>query len=112
MITPELIVKIRHLFFAEHWKIGTIAAQLDVHRDAVRAALETEGFNRARREQSDRLADDLTSVAIRVEEIQFPLTRAEIEIGSDLKQLRGAREFVRDFCCTSGILDDESVDAL
>ena len=62
--------------------------------------------------QSDRLADDLTSVAIRVEEIKFPLRRAETEIGSDLKQLRTAREFVRDFCCASGLLDDASVDAL
>jgi PAS domain S-box-containing protein len=62
--------------------------------------------------QSDRPADDLTSVAIKVEEIRFPLTRAETEIGSDLKQLRCARHFVRDFCCTSGLLDDESVGAL
>jgi anti-sigma regulatory factor (Ser/Thr protein kinase) len=51
-------------------------------------------------------------VAIKVEEIRFPLTRAETEIGSDLKQLRCARHFVRDFCCTSGLLDDESVGAL
>lgn len=57
MIAPEIIVKIRHLFFAEHWKIGTIATQLDVHRDAVRAALDTQGFNRTRREQANRLAD-------------------------------------------------------
>jgi anti-sigma regulatory factor (Ser/Thr protein kinase) len=62
--------------------------------------------------QSDRLADDLTSVAIKVEEIQFPLARAETEIASDLKQLRCAREFVRDFCRTSDLLDDESVGAL
>jgi serine phosphatase RsbU (regulator of sigma subunit)/anti-sigma regulatory factor (Ser/Thr protein kinase)/putative methionine-R-sulfoxide reductase with GAF domain len=64
--------------------------------------------------QSDRLADDLTSVAIRVEEMQLPLARAEIEIGSDLKELRRAREFVRDFCfnCPGPSLDEESVDAL
>jgi serine phosphatase RsbU (regulator of sigma subunit)/anti-sigma regulatory factor (Ser/Thr protein kinase) len=62
--------------------------------------------------QSETLADDLTSVAIKVEEIEFPLTRAEAEIGSDLKQLRCAREFVRDFCCASGLLDDDGVDAL
>jgi PAS domain S-box-containing protein len=48
--------------------------------------------------QSDRLMDDLTSVAIRVEEVQQPIARAEIEIQSDLAQLRRAREFVRDFC--------------
>ena len=62
--------------------------------------------------RSDRLADDLTSVAIRVEEIEFPLARAEIEIGSDLKQLRCAREFVRDFCCASSLLDEEGIGTL
>lgn len=44
------------------------------------------------------LNDDLTSVAIRVEEKSVPLARAEIEIRSDLNQLRQAREFVRRFC--------------
>jgi sigma-B regulation protein RsbU (phosphoserine phosphatase) len=48
--------------------------------------------------QSDRLADDLTSVAIRVERMQLPLARTDIKIQSDLKQLRRVREFVRDFC--------------
>jgi PAS domain S-box-containing protein len=38
--------------------------------------------------QSDRLADDLTTVAIKVEEIQFPLMRAETEIASDSRPLR------------------------
>ena len=47
---------------------------------------------------ADRLTDDLTSVAIRVEERQLPVARAEIEIDSDLRQLRQAREFVRSFC--------------
>jgi PAS domain S-box-containing protein len=47
---------------------------------------------------SARLADDLTSVAIRVEEKLVPVARAEIEIRSDLKELRQAREFVRGFC--------------
>ncbi len=75
MIAPELIVRIRHLFFAEHWKIGTIAAQLDVHRDAVRAALDTEGFNRTRREQSDRLADPYLDF-IRQTLQQYPRLRA------------------------------------
>lgn len=39
MIEPEMIVVIRQLFFAEHWKIGTIATQLDLHQDTVRAAM-------------------------------------------------------------------------
>jgi transposase len=32
MISPELRARIRRLFFAEHWKIGTIASELGVHR--------------------------------------------------------------------------------
>jgi sigma-B regulation protein RsbU (phosphoserine phosphatase) len=47
---------------------------------------------------SDRLTDDLTAVLIRVEEIREPVARCELEIHSDLAELRRAREFVRDFC--------------
>jgi sigma-B regulation protein RsbU (phosphoserine phosphatase) len=47
---------------------------------------------------TDRLSDDLTCVAIKVVERQVPLTRAEIEIHSDLKELSRAREFVCTFC--------------
>lgn len=46
MITPEQRAEIRRLFFAEHFKIGTIAASLAIHPEAVRAALETARFNR------------------------------------------------------------------
>ena len=46
MISPEQRVQIRRLFHAEHWKIGTIAAELGLHPDTVRAALETERFRR------------------------------------------------------------------
>jgi hypothetical protein len=48
VIGPELITRIRHLYFAEHWKIGTIATELGLHRDTVRSALETDRFNRPR----------------------------------------------------------------
>jgi transposase len=44
MISAELRAHIRRLFFAEHWKIGTIAAELGVHHDAVRRAIEPERF--------------------------------------------------------------------
>jgi sigma-B regulation protein RsbU (phosphoserine phosphatase) len=48
--------------------------------------------------ETDWLADDLTVVAIGVEEVESPTASAESEIESDLLQLRRAREFVRDFC--------------
>ena len=47
MISAETRVQIRHLFFAEHCKIGTIARQLQIHPDAVRHAIKSDHFNRA-----------------------------------------------------------------
>lgn len=44
MISDEQVARIRHLFHAEHWKVGTIAAQLGFHPDTVRRALETDRF--------------------------------------------------------------------
>jgi hypothetical protein len=35
----ELIGRIRRLFFAEHWKVGTIATDLGLHHDTVEKAL-------------------------------------------------------------------------
>jgi transposase len=43
MIRPEVRAEIRRLFYAEHWKVGTIAAALDVHHDTVERALELLG---------------------------------------------------------------------
>jgi transposase len=48
MIGVELVARIRHLFHAEHWRIGTIAQQLGLHHDTVRRALQTERFSRPR----------------------------------------------------------------
>lgn len=39
MISAELQAKIRRLYFAEHWKVGTIASQLGVHYETVRRTL-------------------------------------------------------------------------
>jgi transposase len=44
MISAEQLATIRRFFFAEHWKIGTIAAELDLHPETVRRALQTERF--------------------------------------------------------------------
>ena len=46
MIAPELHARIRRLFFAEHWRVGTIAAELGVHHEAVRRAIEADRFVR------------------------------------------------------------------
>jgi len=55
MISAEQVAEIRRLFYAEHWKVGTIATQLDVHPDTVRSALETDRFNRAKRLRPTKL---------------------------------------------------------
>jgi transposase len=40
MIPPEQRAEIRRLYYAEHWRIGTIATTLGVHHDTVRLAIE------------------------------------------------------------------------
>jgi len=42
MVSPEIRAQIRRYFYAEHWKIGTIAKELGVHPDAVRNAIEAQ----------------------------------------------------------------------
>ncbi|MGI8742000.1 MAG: hypothetical protein ACR2NN_05425 [Bryobacteraceae bacterium] len=42
MIDPETKARIRRYFYAEHWKIGTIAGELNVHPDTVRTAIELQ----------------------------------------------------------------------
>ena len=42
MITPAQRAEIRRLYYGEHWKMGTIAVQLGLHRETVRAAVEHE----------------------------------------------------------------------
>src|SRR5215510_11589711 len=44
MISKEQIARIRRLFFAEHWKVGTIAADLGLHPDTIKRALGTDLF--------------------------------------------------------------------
>ena len=44
MISLETRAQIRRHFYAEHWKVGTIARELGVHPDTVRNAIEAERF--------------------------------------------------------------------
>ena len=44
MISAEQRAEIRRLFYAEHWKVGTIATALGVHRDTIALAIEAERF--------------------------------------------------------------------
>ncbi len=55
MIPAEQVAEIRRLFYAEHWKVGTIATQLGLHPDTVRSALATDRFNRAKQLRPTKL---------------------------------------------------------
>ena len=48
MIPPDVKAEIRRLFFAEHFKIGTIAQATGVSWDTVRETIHSVGFNRTR----------------------------------------------------------------
>lgn len=42
MIDMETFARIRRLFFAEHWKVGTIATELGLHNETVERALNLD----------------------------------------------------------------------
>src|SRR3990172_978921 len=56
-IATDLVARIRHLFWAEHWKIGTIASDLSLHHDTVRQALQTDRFNKPHSLRSSSVLD-------------------------------------------------------
>jgi transposase len=74
MISDEQVARIRHLFHAEHWKIGTIAAELLLHPDTVRRALDTDRFRNQPRLR-DRLTDPYLDF-LRQTLQQYPRLRA------------------------------------
>ena len=39
MIDVEAVARIRHLYYAEHWRVGTIAQELGLHHETVQRAL-------------------------------------------------------------------------
>ena len=74
MISPELVIRIRSLYYAEHWKIGTIAAELGLHAQTVRNALETDRFNRPRMMRNTKLDPYMEFIRATLE--QHPRLRA------------------------------------
>ena len=74
MIAPEQVVEVRRLFYAEHWKIGTIATQLGLHPDTVRSVLETDRFNRVRQMRPTKLDPYIGFIQTTLE--QYPRLRA------------------------------------
>jgi transposase len=66
--------EIRRLFYAEHWRIGTIASEMGLHPDTVRAALETLRFNSRTLVRPSRLDPYLDFIRTTLE--QYPRLRA------------------------------------
>jgi transposase len=57
VVTPELRAQILRLYLAEHWRVGTIARQLHLHRDTVRRVLAISSVLRALPTEPPRLID-------------------------------------------------------
>ena len=57
VVTPELRAQILRLYLAEHWRVGTIARQLHLHRDTVRRVLAISSVLRALPSEPPRLID-------------------------------------------------------
>ncbi|MBZ5600751.1 MAG: PAS domain S-box protein [Acidobacteriia bacterium] len=72
-----------------------VRAHRDLAPDALVEDIRKTVFNFT---GSERLADDLTTVAVKAENVPIPIARAEAEFTSDLKNLKQVREFVRAFC--------------
>jgi transposase len=75
VIPPELHAQIRRLFFAEHWRLNTIADQLGVHHDTVRRAVEADRFVRTGTQVRPSTLDPYKAF-IRATLEQYPRLRA------------------------------------
>jgi transposase len=68
MIDMELKAQIRRLFYAEHWKVGTIAHELDLHPETIARAVDTQRFNSAqtlRRSVTDPYAEFIREILVK-----------------------------------------------
>jgi len=75
MISDEQRTLIRRMFFAEHWKIGTIAAELGLHHDTVELAIEPRRFVNRRHVSSSTQLDPYLAF-IEQTLAQYPRLRA------------------------------------
>lgn len=75
MISEDVRARIRRLYFAEHWKIGTIAAELGLHRDTVACAVDTSRFSNSRFRAKSQILDPYRDF-VRATLEQYPRLRA------------------------------------
>jgi transposase len=74
MISTETRAQIRRYFYAEHWKIGTIASELRIHPDAVRNAIESTRFRGTKPLQASIVDPYLAFIRVTLD--QHPRLRA------------------------------------
>ena len=74
-ISDELEAKILRYYFAERWRVNTIATQLGVHHSTVSRVLSQAGVPRAKRTRRASILDDYTPLIIETLE-QFPTLSA------------------------------------
>lgn len=75
MIPPAQYAEIRRLFYAEHWRIGTIATTLGLHHDTIRRAIESERFIRPGAQVRPSALDPYKAFLVTTLE-QYPRLRA------------------------------------
>ena len=75
MLDAETSAEIRRLYYAEHWKVGTIVAHLGVHPDAVHRALGNPGSHGASRGARKKITDPFIPF-IRETLARYPRLRA------------------------------------
>lgn len=75
MISEDVRARIRRLYFAEHWKVGTIATELGLHRDTVTCAVDTSRFANSRFRAGAQLLDPYREF-VRATLEQYPRLRS------------------------------------
>jgi transposase len=90
--TPEQEAEILRLYFAEHWRVGTIEAQLGVHRDVIRRVLGLGSHRRAAEAPRPSLLEPYRELIARTL-AQYPGLRATRLY--DMLRERGYRGAVR-----------------
>jgi transposase len=75
MISDDVRARIRRFYFAEHWRVGTIATELGLHRDTVALAIDTSRFANTRFRAASTLLDPYRDF-VRATLEQYPRLRA------------------------------------
>ena len=75
MITDEVRSRMRRLFYAEHWKVNTIATELGVHHETVELALCRNRFSNRRFDSGPHKLDPYRDFIQQTLE-QYPRLRA------------------------------------